>query len=57
MPCETSQGVVGLVSDLFREVFGETLYTSEATLRSVRVGWDGGTLSAFKGGFKTEPQL
>ena len=38
---ETSLGVVGLVSDLFREVSEETLYTSEVTLRSVRVGWVG----------------
>ena len=39
---ETSSRVVGLVSDLFREVSEETLDTSEATLRSVRVGWVGG---------------
>ena len=31
MPCETSQGVVGLVSDLFREVSEETLYTSRSS--------------------------
>ena len=42
MSSETSLGVVGLVSDLFREVSEETLYTSEETLRSVRVGWVGG---------------
>ena len=42
VPSETSLGVVGLVSDLFREVSEETLYTSEETLRSVRVGWVGG---------------
>ena len=42
---ETSLGVVGLVSDLFREVSEETLYTSEVTLRSVRVGWVGWKLS------------
>ena len=35
---ETSLGVVGLVSDLFREVSEETLYTSEVTLRSDELG-------------------
>ena len=44
VPSETSLGVVGLVSDLFREASEETSYTSEATLRSDRVGWVGGTL-------------
>ena len=52
---ETSLGVVGLVSDLFREVSGETLYTSEVSLRSVRVGWVGGTFFlAIKGGSKAQ---
>ena len=42
---ETSSRVVGLVSDLFREVSKGLQYTSEVTLRSDRVGWEGGTLS------------
>ena len=42
---ETSLRVVGLVSDLFREVSEETLYTSENMLRSVRVGGVGGHFS------------
>ncbi|SVD53585.1 uncharacterized protein METZ01_LOCUS406439 [marine metagenome] len=35
---ETSSRVVGLVSDLFREVSKGLQYTSEVTLRSVELG-------------------